>query len=48
MLEGGFMQIITYLITGIILALSNYFLFKKNKKTLAIVNDLLFLSYHLI
>lgn len=36
------MQIITYLITGIILALSNYFLFKKNKKTLAIVNDLLF------
>ena len=36
------MQIITYLITGIILALANYFLFKKNKKTLAIVNDLLF------
>ena len=42
MLEGGFMQIITYLITGIILALANHFLFEKNKKTLAIVNDLLF------
>ena len=36
------MQIITYLITGIILALANHFLFEKNKKTLAIVNDLLF------
>ena len=41
MLEGGFMKIITYLITGIILALANHFLFEKNKKTLAIVNDLL-------
>lgn len=36
------MQIITYLVAGIILALVNYFLFERNKKTLTIVNDLLF------